>query len=161
MKKSALFAFAPIAAAVVIAGCGGSGGGSGHSSSAPDKAGGATPTIALAPSKAGTILVDSHGRALYDFLADKMDTSTCYAACASVWPPFSVSGTPKAGRGVLAALLGTTKRSDGTTEVSYNGHPLYYFAGDTGPGETTGQAINQFGAPWHVLTRYGAEVTHG
>ena len=161
MRKSVLFAFAPVAAAVVIAGCGGSGGGSGHSSTIPGTAGGARPTIALAPSKFGKILVDSHGRALYDFLADKMDTSACYGACASVWPPLTVSGTPKAGRGVLAPLLGTTKRSDGTTEVSYNGHPLYYFAGDTRPGETRGQAINQFGAPWHVLTRYGAEVTHG
>lgn len=161
MRKSASFAFPPVAAAVVIAGCGGSGGGSGHSNTAASKAGGAAPTIALAPSKFGKILVDSHGRTLYDFVADKMDTSTCYGACASVWPPPIVSGTPKAGPGTLAPLLDTTTRSDGTTEVSYNGHPLHYFAGDTRPGETTGQAINQFGAPWYVLTRYGAEVTHG
>jgi predicted lipoprotein with Yx(FWY)xxD motif len=159
MRKSALFIFAPVAAAVVIAGCGGSGGGSGHPS-APGKAHGGAPTVALVSSKFGNILVDSHGRTLYDLTADKMDTSTCYEACASVWPPLTVSGTPKAGPGVLAALLGTTKRSDGTTEVSYDGHPLYYFPGDTRPGETTGQGLNQFGGPWYVLTRYGAEVTH-
>jgi predicted lipoprotein with Yx(FWY)xxD motif len=161
MRKSALFAFAPAAAAVVIAGCGGAGGDSGHSGTAASKAGGADPTIALAPSKLGNALVDSHGRTLYEFVADTTTTSTCYRACASVWPPVGVSGTPKAGSGILASLLGTTKRTDGTTEVTYNGQPLYHFVGDTKPSAVTGQDINQFGALWHVLTRDGAEVTHG
>ena len=159
MRNSALFTFAPIAAAVALAGCGGSGGG--HSGTAPGNAGGTAPTIAIAPSKFGKILVDSHGRTLYHFAADKTTASTCYAACASVWPPLTVSGAPKAGRGVRASLLGTTKRTDGTTEVTYDGHPLYYFAGDTKAGDTTGQAINQFGAPWYVLAANGTEVTHG
>jgi predicted lipoprotein with Yx(FWY)xxD motif len=165
MRKSALFAFAPVAAAVVIAGCGGSGGGSGGSGgstkAAPSTAATGPSTVALAPSKFGTILVDAHGRTLYDFVADKSSSSTCYGACASLWPPLTVIGTPKAGPRIRASLLGTTKRTDGTTEVTYHGHPLYYFAGDTKPGATTGQAINQFGAPWYVLTRSGIEVTHG
>jgi predicted lipoprotein with Yx(FWY)xxD motif len=161
MRKSALFTFAPIAAAVAIAGCGGSGGGGGHSSTVSGNAGGTAPTIALAPSKFGKILVGSHGRTLYDFVADKTTASTCYGACASLWPPLTVSGAPKAGPGVRASLLGTTKRTDGSTEVTYNGHPLYYYAGDTKPGATTGQDINQFGALWYVLTANGTEIHHG
>jgi predicted lipoprotein with Yx(FWY)xxD motif len=162
MMKPTLFAFAPVAAAVAIAGCGGSSGGSGNSNAAPSKTAGTTPTtVALAPSKFGRILVGPNGRTLYDFVADKTMSSTCYGACASLWPPLTVSGAPKAGPGVRASLLGTTKRTDGTTEVTYNGHPLYYFVSDTKPGDTTGQAINQFGAPWYVLTANGTEIHNG
>jgi predicted lipoprotein with Yx(FWY)xxD motif len=163
MMKPALFAFAPVAAAVAIAGCGGSSSaGTGYSKAAPSKpASGATPTVTLAPSKFGKILVGPNGRTLYDFVADKTMASTCYGACASLWPPLTVTGTPKAGPGVRASLLGTTKRTDGTTEVTYNGHPLYYFVSDAKPGDTTGQAINQFGAPWYVLTANGMEIHHG
>jgi predicted lipoprotein with Yx(FWY)xxD motif len=174
MRKSALFAFAPPAAAVLIAGCGGyggggsggygsvgSGGGGRYANAAPSTAASAGPTVALAASKFGNILVDSRGRTLYDFVADKTTTSTCYGACASLWPPLTVSAPLKPGPNVTASLLGTTKRTDGTTEVTYNGHPLYYYAGDTKPGQTTGQDINQFGALWYVLTRTGKEVRHG
>jgi len=165
MMKPALIALTPVAAAVAIAGCGGGGGGGGYakaSPTAPTKASGSTPpTIALAPSKFGKILVGPNGRTLYDFVADKGTMSTCYGACASLWPPLTVSGVPKAGPGVSASLLGTTKRTDGTTEVTYNGHPLYYFVSDTQRGDTTGQAINQFGAPWYVLTAKGTEIHNG
>jgi predicted lipoprotein with Yx(FWY)xxD motif len=163
MRKSALLATAPVAAALVIAGCGGGGGGGGggYSKAAPSKATSISATVALAPSKFGNILVDGHGRTLYDFVADKTTASTCYGACASLWPPLTVSGTPTAGPQVRASLLGTTKRTDGTTEVTYNGHPLYYFVTDTKPGDTTGQNINQFGALWYVLARNGAEIHHG
>ena len=165
IRKSMFFAAAPIAAAVVIAGCGGGGGGGGSATAAPASptkaAGNAAPTVALGPSKFGSILVDAHGRTLYDFVADKGTMSTCYGACASLWPPLTVSGAPKAGPGVRASLLSTTKRTDGTTEVTYNNHPLYYFVSDTKPGETTGQALNQFGAPWYVLTSNGTEIHHG
>jgi predicted lipoprotein with Yx(FWY)xxD motif len=164
MRKSALFTFAPVAAAVVIAGCGGSGAspsGAGQAKATPTKAAAGARTVALAPSKFGKILVDDRGRTLYDFAADKSTASTCYGACASLWPPLTVSRAPKAGPQTRASLLGTTKRTDGTTEVTYNGHPLYYFAGDAKPGATTGQDINEFGALWYVLTRNGIEVTHG
>ena len=161
MKKPVLFALAPLAAAVAIAGCGGSGSSASHSNVALTTAGKTTPTVELASSKFGKILVDSHGRTLYDFVADKTTMSTCYGGCASLWPPLTVSGAPKVGPGLHASLLDTTKRTDGTTEVTYNGHPLYYFAGDTTPGATTGQAINQFGAPWYVLTAAGKEIHNG
>jgi predicted lipoprotein with Yx(FWY)xxD motif len=161
MTKPALFARASLAAAGVIAGCGGSGGSASQSKAAATTAAGSTPTVELASSKFGKILVDSRGRTLYDFVADKTTANTCYGACASPWVPLTTSGAPKAGPGVHASLLGTTKRTDGATEVTYNGHPLYYFAGDTKPGETTGRAFNQFGAPWYVLTANGTEIHNG
>jgi predicted lipoprotein with Yx(FWY)xxD motif len=162
MMKPALLALGPVVAAVAIAGCGGSSGGTGAAQAAPTKAAvGATPTVTLAPSKFGKILVGPNGRTLYDFVADKTMASTCYGACASLWPPLTVTGAPKGGPGVRASLLGTTKRTDGTTEVTYNGHPLYYYAGDTAAGDTTGQAINQFGALWYVLTANGTEIHNG
>jgi predicted lipoprotein with Yx(FWY)xxD motif len=177
MRKSTLFAAAPVAAAVLIAGCGGgstaSSGSTGSSSSgssgssgaygaaAPTKAASTAPTVALASSKLGKILVDGQCRTLYLFAADKTASSTCYGACASLWPPLTISGTPKGGPGVSGGLLGTTKRTDGTTEVTYAGHPLYYYAPDTKAGDITGQDLNQFGAKWYVLTANGTEVTHG
>jgi predicted lipoprotein with Yx(FWY)xxD motif len=170
-NKSSLLAIAPVAAAVIIAGCGGTsyggGGATGStvtgSSAAPaaTKAAGNAATVDLATSKFGKILVDRKGRTLYLFAADKSTTSTCSAACASLWPPLTVSGTPTAGTGVTSSLLGTTKRGDGTTEVTYAGHPLYYYAGDSAAGQTTGQDISQFGAKWYVLTAGGTEITHG
>jgi predicted lipoprotein with Yx(FWY)xxD motif len=160
MTKSALFALAPAASALAVAGC--ASGASGYAQAAPSRtAGKAAPTVALATSKFGKILVGSDGRTLYLFAADKMMASTCYGACASVWPPLAVIGTPKAGPGVQASLLGTTKRTNGSAEVTYNGHPLYHYAGDTTPGATNGQNIDEVGALWHVLSANGNEVGHG
>lgn len=161
MRKAALFAFAPAAAAVLIAGCGGSGGSSGYAKGTPSKSTSAGPTVSLAHSKFGNVLVDGHGRTLYLFVADKTMASTCYGSCASLWPPLTVSGAPKAGSQIRASLLGTTKRTDGTIEVTYAGHPLYYYAPDTQPGDFTGQNLNQFGALWYVLNRNGTAVTGG
>ena len=79
------------------------------------------------------MLVDAKGRTLYLFEADKGPMSACGGACASVWPPLMTTGKPTAGPGVTASKLGTTKRSDGATEVTYNGHPLYTYAGDSAP----------------------------
>jgi len=81
-------------------------------------------------------------------------------ACAALWPPLVTKGKPIAGPGVRASLLGTTKRNDGKLEVTYKGHPLYYWAGDHKPGQTTGQGLNQFGGPWWVLSPAGKEI-HG
>jgi predicted lipoprotein with Yx(FWY)xxD motif len=106
----------------------------------------------------GRILVDGKGRTLYDFAADHGSTSACYGACAALWPPFTTSGRPQAGPGARASLLGTTRRSDGRREVTYAGHPLYYYVGDTSPGQTSGQGLNQFGAPWWVLAPSGREI---
>ena len=105
-------------------------------------------------------LVDAKGRTLYDFPPDMRGASTCYGACASLWPPLTTIGKPHAGSGVAASLLGTTKRSDGKVEVTYGGHPLYYYVADTKRGQTTGQGLNQFGAPWWVISPAGKEIHH-
>ena len=117
--------------------------------------------VAVAKSAVGRILVDSKGITLYDFVQDKGTTSTCYGACAALWPPLLTTGKPVAGPGVKASLLGTTKRKDGKLEVTYNGRPLYYFVTDRKPGQTTGQGINQFGAPWWVISPAGKEIHRG
>jgi len=118
-------------------------------------------TVKVAKSKLGAILVDSRGMTLYDFPPDKAGKSTCYGACAALWPPLLTKGRPLAGAGARAALLGTTKRKDGKLEVTYNGHPLYTFVSDQKPGQTTGQGVNQFGAPWWVLSPAGKEIHRG
>jgi predicted lipoprotein with Yx(FWY)xxD motif len=114
--------------------------------------------VDLAKTRLGTILVDSKGITLYDFVKDRGTTSVCYGACAALWPPLLTHGKPVAGPGVRASLLGTTRRKDGKLEVTYGGHPLYYFVTDRKPGQLTGQALNQFGAPWWVLTAAGKEI---
>jgi predicted lipoprotein with Yx(FWY)xxD motif len=131
----------------------------GSTSTSDTKAGAAK--VALAKSKFGQILVDSKGITLYDFPPDKAGASTCYGACAALWPPFTTNAKPIAGHGVRAALLGTTKRKDGKLEVTYNHHPLYYFVSDRKAGQTTGQGVNQFGAPWWVISAAGKEIHHG
>jgi predicted lipoprotein with Yx(FWY)xxD motif len=117
--------------------------------------------LAIAASPLGRILVDSKGITLYDFVKDSHGMSSCYGACAALWPPLTTSGKPIAGPGVRASLLGTTKRNDGKREVTYNGHPLYYFVSDRKPGQTTGQGVNQFGGPWWVLSAAGKEIHNG
>jgi predicted lipoprotein with Yx(FWY)xxD motif len=106
----------------------------------------------------GKFLVDGQGRALYLFEADKSTTSTCTGACAATWPPVTASAMPMAGGGVSQSLLGTTKRADGTEQVTYNGHPLYYFAADTGAGMVKGQGSKEFGAGWYVLDAKGSKI---
>ena len=115
-------------------------------------------TVKVARSRLGRILVDSRGVTLYDFVADKHGRSSCYGACEAYWPPLLTKGKPHAGTGVRASLLGTTKRKDGRLEVTYNHHPLYYFVGDRKPRQTTGQGLNQFGAPRWALSPAGKEI---
>ena len=162
-----------VLAAGSIAACGGSDNSSGTSSSTSNTSSGgggaygaapkATATAAAsgavsiktAKGKPGTFLVDSSGRSLYLFEADKSDTSTCTGACAAAWPPLTTTGAPTAGTGVKASLLGTSKRDDGKMEVTYNGHPLYYFANDTAPGDLKGQGVDAFGAEWYAVSPEG------
>ena len=106
------------------------------------------------------ITADNKGWASYLFEKDKGTASTCYGSCASAWPPLTTSAAPKAGTDVKASALGTTKRKDGTSEVTYNGHPLYYYVGDGSPGSTTGQGLDQFGAEWYVLAPSGNKIDH-
>jgi predicted lipoprotein with Yx(FWY)xxD motif len=145
MKKSIILVVTAIVAAVAAA-------------DAVAGTAGRGTVVKLRSSALGRIIVDSRGITLYDFVQDKGTTSTCYGACAALWPPLLTKGKPIAGPGVRASLLGTTKRSDGKLEVTYGGHPLYYFVSDRRPGQTTGQGINQFGAPWWILSATGKEI---
>jgi predicted lipoprotein with Yx(FWY)xxD motif len=161
-------------AAAAVAGCGGGSSGSSAGSSNSNSSGSSPPTSMSAPAAGtsagaatvkltdgslGRFLVDSKGMTLYLWQADSGSKSVCSGACAQSWPPFTTKGKPKAGPGVKASLLGTSKRSDGTTEVTYAGHPLYYYAGDTAAGQTNGQASDNFGAPWYVLGANGKQIT--
>src|SRR3954464_1603756 len=142
---AASFVVASTAAAFALAGSGVKGG----------------ARVGVAKSPLGPILVDSKGITLYDFVVDKGTSSACYGACAALWPPLLTYGKPVAGPGVKASLLGTTKRKDGKLEITYGGHPLYYFVSDRKPGQTTGQGVDQFGAPWWVLSAAGKEIHRG
>ena len=109
-------------------------------------------------SSLGQFLVDGSGRTLYLFEADTGNTSTCSGACAKAWPPFLTSGQPNAASGLQQSLVGTVKRSDGTVEVTYHGHPLYYFIGDKKPGDTNGEGSTAFGAGWDVVSPAGNKI---
>jgi predicted lipoprotein with Yx(FWY)xxD motif len=128
--------------------------------SPPPAAPAATGTaINIGSTKLGQVLVDSNGLTVYLFLADKGTASSCNSAsCVQYWPPVLTTGAPQAGSGVSASLLGTTARADGTTQVTYAGHPLYRFINDKAAGEATGQGVNAFGAPWYVVSPSGAQV---
>jgi predicted lipoprotein with Yx(FWY)xxD motif len=142
--------------ALVAAGCGSSGGTSTATAKSP---GGSSATVSVANTGLGNILVDSQGRTLYLFQKDSGTKSTCSGACATAWPPLRASGKPTAGGGAKASLLGTTPRSDGKPQVTYNGHPLYGYQGDSKPGDTNGQGSPGFGAPWYVLSATGNAIT--
>ena len=163
MKRSLYLLPASLAAALAVAGCGG--GSSSNSSSST-----ATPAPTSAPKTAsatavdvgktdlGRVLVDSQGRTLYLFEADKNGKSACSGACASAWPPLIATGSAAAGTGAKAKLLSTTKRSDGTMQATYDGHPLYLYEGDSGAGQTNGEGSKAFGAEWYVLAPTGKKV---
>ena len=145
--------------AFAVAACGGtSGGGYGGGGGSTASSSSGKGSVALASTKLGKVLVDGSGRTLYLFEADKGAMSTCDGACASAWPPLTTSGKPSVGAGVVAAKLGTAKRADGTTGVTYDGHPLYTYAGDGAPGQTTGEGLTDYGAPWYALSPAGKTV---
>lgn len=107
----------------------------------------------------GRIIVDGRSRTLYLFEKDKNGKSACSGACATNWPPLLTKGKPKASGSVKASKLGTTKRSDGTTQVTYGGHPLYTFVADKNkPGSTKGEGIDAFGAEWYVVGTNGKKI---
>jgi predicted lipoprotein with Yx(FWY)xxD motif len=107
----------------------------------------------------GRILVDGRGQTLYLFDKDQNGKSACTGQCATNWPPLLASGKPSASGGAKGSLLGTTKRADGQMQVTYNHHPLYTFVKDTKKGQTNGQGLNAFGAPWYVVSPAGASIT--
>jgi predicted lipoprotein with Yx(FWY)xxD motif len=170
MKRS-LYTAAGVAGVSLLAAACGSSVGSYGASPAPTTNGaaaGATATatatattVALGSSKLGQILVDSAGRSLYLFEADTNGTSTCVSAgCVAEWPPFTATGTPQASTGLSATRLGTTTRPDGKQQVTYSGHPLYYFVGDSQPGATAGQGLNDNGGLWYVVHTDGTPANN-
>ena len=146
-----------LAALTLLAGCGGSTGGSTAGTTPTPAATGTTISVAT-NAKLGQILVDASGKTIYLFVADTGTSSTCYTSCAAIWPPVLTTGAPQAGAGAQASLLGTTARTDGTTEVTYAGHPLYYFIQDKAAGDAKGQGINGFGGLWWVMSPSGAAM---
>ena len=143
---------APPAAAASSA----SGGYGAASSSAPAST--AAATVKTGTSSLGANLTDAAGRALYLFEKDAGGKSACDGACAQGWPPLLTTGTPAVGAGVSASLLGTVKRADGTVQVTYASHPLYYFVGDTQPGDIKGEDVNAFGAGWYLVSPAGKKI---
>ena len=115
-------------------------------------------TVSAHSSRFGKVLFDGSGRTLYLFKRDKDSRSTCSGACAKAWPPFLTTRAPKAGTGARTSLLGTTKRANGVRQVTYAGHPLYYFSGDTKPGQINCENVVEFGGLWLVVSPRGAAV---
>jgi predicted lipoprotein with Yx(FWY)xxD motif len=149
----------PLAALSVAACGGGSNDNATAAPAAPKAPDGKATTIGEANTSLGKILVDSQGRTIYLFQKDSGTKSTCSGACAVAWPPVRTSGKPTVGSGLTAAKVATTPRSDGKPQVTYNGHPLYLFQEDQNPGDTNGQGINGFGAPWYVMSPAGDAIT--
>jgi predicted lipoprotein with Yx(FWY)xxD motif len=139
--------------ALAVAGCGGS---SNSNASAATAHGSAT--VDVANTGLGKVLVDSKGRTLYLFKKDKGTKSACFGACATNWPPLRAT-KPSVSSGLTASKAATTKRSDGKPEVTYNGHPLYLFAGDQKAGDTSGQGVNAFGGSWFAVSPAGTAVS--
>lgn len=173
MKTPSVGALAAVgAAALIVAGCGSGKKASATSAASPAPAStqasapASTPAAAQGTSiavkhagKLGTVLAAGPKRmTVYLFEADKGAASACSGACASAWPPVTTSGAPVAAHGAVTADLGTTRRSDGTMQVTYKGHPLYYFVKDKDSGDAYGEGVKGFGASWYVLKPNGSKV---
>ncbi|HEX9358890.1 MAG TPA: hypothetical protein VF933_34395 [Streptosporangiaceae bacterium] len=147
----------PVAAGLLAAACGSAAGSTAAGTSA---SGSATATVIESHAgSSGPFLTNGSGRAVYLWSADSMNKSTCSGACAGAWPPVTATGKVTAADGAKAADLGTITRSDGTKQVTYGGHPLYYFAGDSGPGQTNGQGNDGFGAKWWLVAPAATKIT--
>jgi predicted lipoprotein with Yx(FWY)xxD motif len=186
-RSYAALAALALVAALAIAGCGSSGSGS-TSSSAAETSGAATssgggayggeesvsttsaggaggeaaPVAVGSAAGVGKVLVDSNGMTLYYFQKDQKGSgkSKCEGACASAWPPLTTSGEAEAMSGVNSSMLGTIERTDGTTQVTYAGWPLYTFVEDKKPGEDNGTDSKAFGASWYPLHPNGQKAGH-
>jgi predicted lipoprotein with Yx(FWY)xxD motif len=158
MTRKTIFLFSGFAAiALTLAACSNSststppaGGGTSTSSG-----GGAATVRTMEDPAFGTILTDGSGNALYLFEKDQGTTTSCTTGCSSTWPALTATGTPTAGDGVDGSLLGTAKQADGSMQVTYNGHLVYRYSGDTAPGQTNGEGI---GGVWFVVSASGDAV---
>jgi predicted lipoprotein with Yx(FWY)xxD motif len=143
--------------ALTVAACGG--GGSAATAATPKTSSDASATVGVSESSFGSILVNSNGRTVYLFKADVGMQSACTGACATKWPPLLATGKPTAGAGLTASKLATITRSDGTRQITYNGHPLYLFVKDHKPGDVKGQGVVAFGAAWSALSPSGNRIS--
>jgi predicted lipoprotein with Yx(FWY)xxD motif len=139
----------PAAAVLLAAAC---------SSTAGTEATATSTVIGTTNGSAGTFLVSGSGRSIYLWKKDTGDASTCSGACATAWPPVPANGTLTAAGGADASDLGTITRSDGSKQATYDGHPLYYFAGDTAPGQINGEGSDGFGAKWYLVSPSGQPI---
>lgn len=146
-------------AAVLLAAACGSGAHSGGTGASPPGAPHQSTVITTRTGADGTFLADGRGHAVYLWMKDPAGKSVCSGACASAWPPVPASGAVTASGGAGADDLGTITRPGGMRQVTYYGHPLYYFAGDSGPGQTNGQGSNAFGARWWLVAPSGAPLS--
>jgi predicted lipoprotein with Yx(FWY)xxD motif len=149
---------APLAVALLAAAACSSGSSSSSGSTSNSTATSST-MITTKTSSGGSFLTNSTGRAVYLFMADSSGKSACDGACAAAWPPVIAASQPTAAGSAQATDLGTITRSDGTKQVTYDGHPLYYFEGDTGPGTDKGQGLDNFGAKWWLVAPTGSSIT--
>ena len=138
---------------LALVGCGGS-----ASHALPTTSDGRPATVGVTSTKLGDVLADKQGHTLYLFERDSGTTSACTGACAVNWPPLHVRGTPLVGSGTTSSDVGKTARPDGTSQLTYNGHPLYTFVNDKKPGDTTGEGLNAFGGSWFAVSPAGAKV---
>jgi predicted lipoprotein with Yx(FWY)xxD motif len=144
--------------ALLLAACGG-GAQEGSQGGGESQSEGAAPTVEVASADVGDIVVDSEGMSLYMFMPDQESGEpTCYDDCAQTWPALEPDGEPAAGDGLDQSLLGTVERTDGTTQVTYNDLPLYFYAGDEAAGDTNGQGI---GDVWWLLSPGGEPIENG
>jgi predicted lipoprotein with Yx(FWY)xxD motif len=157
MRRLSFIGSIAAAAALLIAGCGG--GASNNSSSTAKSPSGTALVNSASTASLGDIVVGPTGKTLYLFKKDTGPQSNCAGACASEWPPLTTSGQITSSGGVPVSALKTVRRSDGTMQVTFNGHPLYYFAGDSAPGQANGQGLDDFGASWWALSPSGKEIT--
>ena len=174
IPRFAAFSLAALALGIAAAGCGGNssssatpasgtnassgssgssggygyGGGGGSSSSS-------AVTLKAVSSPLGTILVDQDGKTLYLFEADSQNKSNCSGGCLNLWPPVMANGKATAGSGVTAGMIGT---ATGSSQVTYAGHPLYWFSGDTKAGDTNGEGLDDFGGEWYAISPAGKAV---
>jgi predicted lipoprotein with Yx(FWY)xxD motif len=125
---------------------------------APVAAGAQRASVTIKPSSFGRILFDGRGFVLYAFTRDRHGKSSCSGACAAAWPPYSVKSGARAGAGIAARRLGTTRRADGSLQVTYAGRPLYYYVGDRRPGQILCQGVSEYGGIWRVVRPSGELV---
>lgn len=170
----AVFAFAALVLGVAAAGCGGSSSSSATPASDTNASGGSSSssggygygggggsssasavTLKATSSPLGTILVDQDGKTLYLFEADSQNKSNCSGGCLNLWPPVMANGKATAGSGVTAGMIGT---ATGSSQVTYAGHPLYWFSGDTKAGDTNGEGLDDFGGEWYAISPAGKAV---